>query len=356
MTQDPVRGRSRIPLLALTAVFAVVAAEYTFHLDTTLRNVLKVGVYNNVMLAAGLVCIVRAVRVDRERGAWLAMGAAVLAWGIGNTVWTFTVAGLDDPPFPSYADIGFLAVYPPAYVAIVLLLRARVPHLRSGLWLDGIISSLAIGSVGCAVVFQAVLGSLGGSRAAVATNLAYPLADLTLIGLVVWGLALTGWRPGRTWGLIAAGLVVFSASDCLYLVQTATGSYANGSPTDLGWVAGGLLLAWAAWQPGDRRVGTPVYGPLQLVGPVSFGLLALGVLVYDHFGRINGLALVLATLSVLAVVARMALTFRDNARMLLHTRREAVTDALTGLANRRRLVHDLERTIDGGSGTLLALF
>src|SRR3954451_12764489 len=124
MTQDPVRGRSRIPLLALTAVFVVVAVEYTFHLDTTLRQVLKVGVYNNVMLAAGVACIARAVRVDRERGAWFAMGAAVLAWGVGTTVGPFSVAGLDAPPFPSYADIGFLAVYPPAYVAIVLLLRA----------------------------------------------------------------------------------------------------------------------------------------------------------------------------------------------------------------------------------------
>src|SRR4051812_1969626 len=80
MPHDPLPRRSRIPLGVLTAGFVVVAAEYTFHLDTTLRNVLKVGVYN-IMLAAGLVCIVRAVRVDRERGVWLAMGAAVLAWG-----------------------------------------------------------------------------------------------------------------------------------------------------------------------------------------------------------------------------------------------------------------------------------
>src|SRR4051812_49827852 len=118
MPHDSLPGRSRIPLLVLTAVLVVVAVEYTFHLDTTLRHVLKVGVYNNVMLAAGVACIARAVRVDREGGAWFAMGAAVLAWGIGTTVWTFSVAGLDDPPFPSYADIGFLAVYPPAYVAI----------------------------------------------------------------------------------------------------------------------------------------------------------------------------------------------------------------------------------------------
>ena len=78
--------------------------------------------------------------MKRDRVAWLAMGTAVLAWGIGNTVWTFTVADLPDPPYPSVADIGFLAVYPPAYVALVLLLRSRVRELRSSLWLDGVIS------------------------------------------------------------------------------------------------------------------------------------------------------------------------------------------------------------------------
>ncbi len=237
--------------MSLTGVFALLAAEYTFHFSHALRHVLNVGVYNNVMIAAGAACLARGVVHKHERLAWLAMGAAVLSWGIGNTIWTFTVAGVPDAPYPSTADVFFLAVYPPAYVAVVLLLRSRLGDARPSLWVDGVIGSLAIGAVGSAVVFQAVLGSLGGSSAAIATNLAYPLADLTLIGMVVWALALTGWRPGRRWGLIVAGLLVFSVSDCLYLYETAVGTYTNGSPTDLGWLAGGLLLAWAAWQPGD---------------------------------------------------------------------------------------------------------
>jgi hypothetical protein len=127
--------------------------------------------------------------------AWLLAGTAVIAWGIGNTVWTFTVADMADPPFPSYADIGFLSVYPPAYAAILLLLRGRVGRLHTSLWLDGAIGALAVAAVGTAVVFQAVLKVTGGSPAAVATNLAYPLADLTLIALVVWALGRAPVRP-----------------------------------------------------------------------------------------------------------------------------------------------------------------
>jgi diguanylate cyclase (GGDEF)-like protein/putative nucleotidyltransferase with HDIG domain len=349
-------GWPELALASLTGAFALLAAEYTLHFSHELRHALNVGVYNNVMIAAGAACVARGLVHRHERVAWIAMGAAVLAWGIGDTIWTFTVANEPDPPFPSVADIGFLAVYPPAYVAVVLLLRSRLGQLRSSLWLDGVIGALAVAAVGCAVVFQAVLHSTGGSRAAVATNLAYPLADLILIAMVVWALALTGWRPGRRWWLIAGGLLVFSVSDCLYLYQSAEGTYVYGSPTDLGWVAGGLLLGWAAWQPAETRVAARAEGLTLHVAPVLFGLVGLGVLIYDHFERVNALALGLAGLAIIAVVARMALTFRENQQMLAQSRHEAETDVLTGLGNRRRLLRDLDDALASDEPYLLALF
>jgi diguanylate cyclase (GGDEF)-like protein/putative nucleotidyltransferase with HDIG domain len=349
--------RAGLALLALTAVFGLLAIDYVFQPSEALRHVLNVAVYNNLMIAAGLVCVARGVLRPRERVAWILVGAAVLAWGIGDTVWTFTVSNEANPPFPSYADIGFLSVYPPAYVAIVLMLRARVPRLHRSLWLDGVIGGLAVAAVGTAVVFQAVLRMTGGSSAAVATNLAYPLADLTLIALVVWALGVVGWRPGRAWGLIAAGLLVFSISDCLYLYETAVGSYVYGSPTDLGWVAGGLLLAWAAWQPRAEATDVIVEGRWLLVAPVTSGLLALGVLVYDHGRPVNMLALALAAGTIVAVIVRMAMTFAENMHMVASFRAEARTDALTGLANRRKLLDDLGRVLaDGGGPVCFAVF
>ncbi len=344
-------------LLVLTGVLLLCAVEFTFHLDGGLRGVLNEWVYNNVMLAAAAACIARGIADRRDRLAWILMGTAVAAWGIGDTIWTFTVANDVNPPFPSIADIGFLAVYPPAYVAIVLLVRSRTGSLRGSLWLDGVIGGLAVAALGTAVVFQAVLGAIGGSRAAVATNLAYPLADLTLIALVVWALAVTGWRPDRLWALLMTGLLVFSISDCLYLYDTATGSYVYGSPTDLGWIAGGLLLAWAAWQPQREHVKAELDGWALLFAPVGFGLLGLGVLVYDHVHRVNAVSLGLAGAAILAVIARMALTFAENMKMIAHSRGEARTDVITGLGNRRRLYDDLGAALqDPDSDLVLGLY
>ena len=344
-------------LLTLTAIFGLVAVGYSFDVGAGVRHVLNVGVYSNVMLAAGALCLARGFTASEERAAWILLGAAVIAWGAGNTVWQFTVAGLPNPPSPSYADIGFLSVYPLAYCAIVLLLRSRAGRLRPSVWLDGVIGGLAVAAFGSAVVFKTVLAGIGGSPAAVATNLAYPLADLTLIAMVVWALAVTGWRPGRAWSLIGAGLLVFSVSDCLYLYQTAVGTYTNGSPTDLGWIAGGLLLAWAAWQPRTDRIRPVGEGWPLLLAPVGFGLVGLGLLVYDHFRMLDALSLTLSCLTILAVIARLGLTYAENIRMLAVSSLEARTDVLTGLGNRRGLLIDLEAMLKSSRvDVVLALF
>lgn len=346
-----------LALLAATGVFLVCAVEFTFHLSGELRHALNQWVYDPLMIGTGALCVARGVVRRRDRLAWALMGAAVAAWGIGDTIWTFAIENDPSPPFPSIADVGFLAVYPFAYASILLLLRSRMGTLRGSLWLDGVIGGLSVAAIGTAVVFQAVLDTIGGSPASVATNLSYPLADLTLIALVIWSLGVTGWRPGRTWALMAAGLLVFSISDCLYLYGTATDSYVSGSTTDLGWLGGGLLLAWAAWQPHGRQGATRRDGWPLLVPPVLCGLGALGLLVYDHFKQVNPLALALAGAAILALIARMAMTFAENMAMLGESRSEARTDVLTGLGNRRKLFDDLEAALERSTHDLvLALY
>jgi len=80
--------------------------------------------------------------------------------------------------------------------------------------------------------------------------------------------------------------------------------------------------------------------------------------VYDHFARLNILAIVLSTATLALVVVRLGLTFRENSRLYELTHQEATTDALTGLGNRRQLMNDLDRRLraDTVRPTLLMLF
>src|SRR3954471_21476632 len=104
---------------------------------------------------------------------------------------------------------GYLSIYPGSYVALVLLLRARAGRIPSSLWLDGLISSLAVAALGAALVFG-VVASTDGSLGAGGTNPGYPLCDLALLAFVVGVITLTGWRLGRTWVLIAFGFGPFA--------------------------------------------------------------------------------------------------------------------------------------------------
>jgi hypothetical protein len=74
-----------------------------------------------------------------------------------------------------------------------------VREFHASLWVDGVIAGLAVAGVGAALAFDPVLAATGGERAAaVATTIAYPLADLVLLGVVVGVFALTaGGRAAR---------------------------------------------------------------------------------------------------------------------------------------------------------------
>ena len=93
--------------------------------------------------------------------------------------------------------------------------------------------------------------------------------------------------------------------------------------------------------------------------PLGFGSVGLGLLVYAAFAPLNALAVGLAAASIVAVMARLVLTFSDNVGMLRHSRGEALTDPLTDLGNRRALAKALERalpTIDDADPLVLVLF
>jgi diguanylate cyclase (GGDEF)-like protein len=86
-----------------------------------------------------------------------------------------------------------------------------------------------------------------------------------------------------------------------------------------------------------------------VIVPVVCGLAAVGVLAYDHFSRLNGLTVALSAVALLLVLVRTALVFTENQRVLARSRREALTDPLTGLGNRRSLMSDLQEGLSAAT-------
>ena len=346
----------------LCAVFGGLIAHAlhtTFGLGGSgLDSVFNDWVYNAVFMGAALTCLIRGILVPAERAAWLAIGTGLTSWGIGDIYWTLVLADKESIPYPSLADAFYLCEYPAIYVGILFLLRASVKRFHPSLWLDGAIGALAVAALGSALLYPAIRTGTEGAAATVATNLAYPLGDLLLLSFLVGALALTGWRPGRSWTLIAAGLTASAVADSVFLYQAATGGYSEGTWLDSMWLTGACLVACAAWAPRRPPAAVSLEGLRLLAMPAAFAFLALGLDVYGEFRPFHHLAGTLATVALIVVALRMILTFHDNQNLLEASAREAVTDHLTRLGNRRQLMNDLSHVTgaERASPYVFALF
>jgi diguanylate cyclase (GGDEF)-like protein len=343
-------------LLGLLAFYAVVtlwSLGGESLLDATGR-----WVYDAVVLGAALVVLWRAAAIEAERGAWLALGIGLLLWALGQTYYSVFLYYANPAPFPSPSDVLFLAFYPASYIALVLLLRARVSQLDPLAWVDGLIGALAIAGVAAALIFPPVLEALGGSPAGIAVSLAYPCFDLALLGLLSGAFAASRWRTEPTWLLIAAALLLFAASDVVYLSVLGQSTEAL-NLASVGWPLAFLLLAVASWLPETAPSATPAGpGRRRIVVPIAMAVTGIALLAVGSFVSIGAVAVGLGVACLAAVLVRLLITFDQNTRMLSASQDEAATDQLTSLANRRRLMSDLERVVTATppESMVLALF
>jgi diguanylate cyclase (GGDEF)-like protein len=353
-------GRSAVLRLwqaILVAGLIVLGLSYLGHFSPGGTRLYESWIYEGLELLAALGCLARAVLVRAERSAWFFIGLALLATTVGDILFDFWYGG--NPPFPSAADVAYLLFYPLLYVGIVLLLRRRVSTFSASLWLDGLVAAAAAGALAASVLVEVVVNSTHGSRLVVLTNMAYPIGDVLLLALLVFVFSVTRWRPGRAWALIAAGLLFNTVGDGLFLYATAVGSYREGTYLDLAWPLSLVLVSLAAWQLSGRVARVQLQDRALLGTPIVCGLVATGVLVAASQWPVHPIALVLAAATIVLVLARTALSFWENAQLLETSRREALTDSLTGLANRRKLLADLEAEMEAareGEPRMLVLF
>jgi diguanylate cyclase len=313
--------------------------------------VYDLGLYNAVYAGAAVVCLLAVRRTGADRLAWVALTVAILLGIVGNLVYSLVIARMAEEPFPSVADLFYLAYYLPVYVALVGLIRARVSRFHASMWLDGVVGALGAGAVCVAVMLGPALALTEGRPAAVVTSLAYPIADVVLLALLVAVGAILGVRGDRTLLLLAAAIVANLAGDIVFLDLATQGIYVEGGPLDLTWLLSVTLMAVAAHTRDPRPAGaqtengtTTRVGWRVLAVPLACNIASLIVLGFDAGERFNPAAAWLAVGCVLAALARVAITFRE-VRAFNEVKEQARTDELTGLPNRRALFEQVNAVL-----------
>ncbi|MEX5720946.1 putative bifunctional diguanylate cyclase/phosphodiesterase [Geodermatophilus maliterrae] len=297
--------------------------------------------YNAVYVGGAVVCVLAAVRHAADRLAWASLALALVLGLAGNLVYTLVISQMADEPYPSVADAFYLAYYLPLYVTLIALIRTRVGRFHTSMWLDGGIGALGASAVAVALLLEPALRLTEGDLAAVVTTMAYPVADVVLLALLVAVSAMLGVRRDPSLLLVAAGIVANLVGDIVFLDLATAGHYVEGGPLDLTWLAAVVLMAVAAHRsdgsrPRTRDTDTQV-GWRVLAVPMVCNLASLAVLGLGWGDRMSPWAAWCAIGCVLAGVARTTITFRE-VRAFNEVRMEARTDELTGLPNRRALL------------------
>ncbi len=337
----------RLLAILLLGGTALVALHDWLGLGGAIQMAIGEPLYDAVVLGAGIACLVRASDYRPEHTAWMLLGIAILCWGAAEVYWSLAIEGNPNAPYPSPADIGYLAFYPFAYAGLAMLVRARAHEINWRLWMDGLIAALGTAALGTAFVFDFVADKATGSTAEVLTTLAYPLGDIAMVSIVVGVVALTGWRPGRTWSLLLAGLSALVIADIAFTLQSTEGTLPGGDWIDPIYLIAAVCLAAAVWQPTEAASITSRGSDdrREIVVPAVFATVMIGLFAMRYYDATGSLSTILWAATMSAVIIRLTMSDRENRRLLDQVR----TDPLTGLGNRGRMQVDLEKTCERAS-------
>jgi PAS domain-containing protein len=280
--------------------------------------------------AAGVACLVTARRsTPQDQRMWKLLGLSALSWGSGQATWTWyeTVLGRD-APFPSLADVGYLAAVPLAAAALLSLpfaaksLAGRVRQV-----LDGLMIAASLLLVSWVLVLSPLFRAGGDGFVSEAISLAYPIGDVVVGTIVLVMVARTRRRSGTRGiplSLLGGGLVAWAVSDSGFVYLTASGSYSSGALIDAGWFLGYLLVLLAARKPEAGRIdedetetGIDRVG-LFLPYIAVVGALAVSTVAQLQQGLLGLFVSWIRSFIILALIGRQVLSLLENLQLARH--------------------------------------
>ena len=286
------------------------------------------------------------------------LALACIANLAGDLVYVLHDQNLDPIPLPAWSDAAYLTSYALLISGCTMVTQWHRTKVHPSIRLDGVIVGLGFAAAGTALFFDPVVDA-SASKAEAALTIAYPLAGLTLLVLWVSGLAQHRYRPPPAMSWLGAGLLSIAVGDMVFLSVEAGGDYVQGTLLDATWVVGFAALATAA---SFRRRNEPT--PLErssagvLIAPAVAGALSVGVLWSEFVHPVNEIPHALAALALALIGVRTIWTLRE-VRRLDGSHRQARTDDLTGLPNRRGFGELLDAAmpgvLEGGSPARFAL-
>ncbi len=229
---------------------------------------------------SGVAAIITGLVVNRpaRKAPWILLAAALSCFAAGQLSFLIAKQLQVALPFPSFADVLYLACYPLYAAGLLIFIKWRTPDgdLRS--LIDALTLTAGLGLLSWTFLIRPYVNdqTLSGLQKTVA--IAYPLGDVLMLALLARLLA-PGTGRARSVQLLTVGAVACLVSDTAFGAMQLHGMFRNGTIVDLGWAL--FYTAWgaAALHPSMTRLTDPVPRQQVEVSPVRLALLMLASLI-----------------------------------------------------------------------------
>jgi len=291
--------------------------------------------FNSVAIA----CILSVLGAPRVNNKWAQplVAFALGSWSLGSVIATST--SLVDYPsaLGNFSDAMYLLFYPLALLGLQRLIsnRQRLSILEV---IDASIVALGLSTLGTAFALHPVLPHFEGDFKQSFLAIIYPVADLVLLCFMVATVVMQGFSMRGL--LLTVGVVIYTATDFLFLWQNLNLSYEFGSLIDYGWLIGFVVTAESCWHRATDNKSKGGVSPVLITISVflSATFLALLAIAPDNFPHF---VLIPAIGTLLLAFVRMSIAL-NQARNIGHEKILARTDELTMLPNRRRFISEIQ--------------
>jgi diguanylate cyclase (GGDEF)-like protein len=300
--------------------------------DSVLVN--ELILYNVIPLAALVATIT--TPGSNNLNALIAISLAIATWWIGSLLSSYTQYIESFVGADKYIDLFYLLFYP-----LILFSLHRIGDDRRGLSSAEVrdfifLSSIIFGFIFILITNRSSEGvQLFGFHRYI--YILYIFFDVILIMWVARILIIDGVAPRNT--VLSIGLLLFIASDLAFIWASTFNSYASGELLDFGWLAGITLISLAVWCKESTPESRRTIHPFTLITSLLISVALLTLLALGGDEASSELAIP-AFLALLLAMMRISTIIRKS-HQLSDESYLALTDELTGLANRRKIIAEL---------------
>ena len=279
---------------------------------------------------------------------WALMATSATSWLAGNIVWTLSrIRSPEAVPFPSLADVGFLASLPLAMAGVLALWSiSGGSTARWGALIDGLIVLVALIAISWIFGLDTILSQTQHTFAT-ALGLAYPFGDTLVLTVLILSISRATRVQRGPMLLLLGGLGAMAIADAMFAYATALPSSTEGPLVDVGWVPGYLMVAvaalWSARSSQHAADKEPTLGwQLSLPSVAVWTAAATIVIRIARTGAVDGVLLVLTTTMAALLAMSQLIAHRDAMARLFKSRQsEALLSEM--IAHARRGIAQIDR-------------